>query len=283
MESEMNNNSPPSNLFNRGQELLKNEVSHVYKKYKDSNREAHFLYPEDFQKKEQRTTIVFFHGGMWDKQMIDQFVPQALHFVLRGAIVVLAEYSVSSLHHTTPLESIQDAQSLILWLRQNHIPLGVDPQKIITYGTGSGAHIALCAALNEEVENNGLFDSRPNALILFSSIISTLRRTDGFRLFNDKKLAIKTSPNRCIRKNAPPMTFYHGEADQTTKDSDVEQFTKKLQRKRGNICRFYSFPRGTHSFFNFNVDQNNFVRSLANADSFLSELGYLKDAPPGTF
>jgi acetyl esterase/lipase len=266
----------------RGQDLLKGEVAHTYKKLSESNLQAHFLYPEDFQKTEQRTVIVFFHGGKWDKQIIEQFAPQALHFVLRGAVVVLAEYRVSSLHHTPPEDSIEDAQSLILWLREHHLHLGIDPQKIIACGAGSGAHIALCAALNDSVLNDGLYESRPNALILYSAIINTTKRTEAYQLFDDKKAAIKTSPNRCIRKHAPPMIFYHGSADQTTAINDVEQFTKKMRRKK-NICIFYPFPRGTHSFFNFNVDQQNFVRSLESSDSFLADLGYLQDAPQDTF
>lgn len=279
-ESIINTKSPSVKM--REQALLKGEVAHTYKKFGDTELKAHFLYPEDFHKSEQRTVIVFFHGGKWDQQLIGQFAPQALHFVLREAVVVLAEYRVSSIHQTTPKESIDDAQSLILWLRENHLLLGIDPQKLIACGAGSGAHIALCAALNSDVKNNGLFDSRPNALVLYSAIVNTAKRTEPFQLFEDKKAAIKTSPNRCIRKNAPPMIFYHGTADQTSPINEVEQFTKKMRRKK-NTCMFYPFPRGTHSFFNFNVDQDNFVRSLESADCFMADLGYLKDAPKGTF
>jgi acetyl esterase len=266
----------------RGKELLKGEVAHNYKLIGDVKLSAHFLYPEDFQKSEQRTTIIFFHGGKWDKQLVDQFAPQALHFVLRGAVVILAEYRVSSIHRSTPKESIEDAQSLILWLREHHPRLGIDPQKIIACGAGSGAHIALCAALNDQVLNDGLYESRPNALILYSAIINTAKKTEGYQLFTDKKAAIKTSPNRCIKKKAPPMIFYHGSADQTTAINDVEHFTKKMRGKK-NTCIFYPFPRGTHSFFNFNVNQDNFVQSLESSDSFLCDLGYLQDAPEDTF
>lgn len=282
MEPETVIDAKSPTIIMREQELLKGEVAHTYKRLGETKLDAHFLYPEDFQEEEQRTVIVFFHGGKWDKQLIGQFAPQALHFVLRGAVVVLAEYRVSSLHQTTPKESIEDAQSLILWLRENHVFVGIDPQKIIACGAGSGAHIALCAALNDEVENNGLFDSRPNALVLYSAIVNTTKKTIGFQLFEDKKAAIKTSPNKCIGRNAPPMIFYHGSADQTSAINDVEQFTKKMRRKK-NTCIFYPFQRGTHSFFNFNVNQDNFVRSLESSDSFLADHGYLKDAPEGTF
>ena len=287
-ETIIENNSPT--LLMREQELLKGEVVHTYKKLDAINQntgepeklDGHFLYPEDFQEDEQRTVIVFFHGGKWDNQMVSQFAPQALHFVTRGAVVVLAEYRVSSLHNTTPKESIEDAQSLILWLRENHAFVGIDPKKIIACGAGSGAHIALCSAINDDVEDNGLFNSRPDALVLYSAVIDTTKKSAAYELFEDKKEAIKTSPNRCIKRNAPPMIFYHGSSDQNTPIDDVEQFTKKMQRKK-NTCMFYPFKQGTHSFFNFNVNQQNFVQSLESSDCFIADHGFLPDAPEGTF
>lgn len=287
-ETIIDKNSPT--LLMREQELLKGEVVHTYKKLDESGEtgesklDAHFMYPEDFHEDEQRTVIVFFHGGKWDNQMVSQFAPQALHFVTRGAVVILAEYRVSSIHETTPKESIEDAQSLILWLRENHLFVGIHPDKIIACGAGSGAHIILCSALNAEVEDNGLFDSRPNALILYSAIIDTTKKTDAYQLYKeeDKKEALKNSPNRCIIRNAPPMIFYHGSADPNTPINDVEQFTKKMQRKK-NTCMFYPFRQGTHSFFNFNVNQDNFVKSLESSDCFIADHGFLDPAPEGTF
>ncbi len=282
MEPAATNINKTDNINMPEEELLENEVAHTYKKIGDIELKANFLYPDNCKKGEQRTIIVFFHDGQWDQQMVSQFAPQALHFVTRDAIVILAEYSVSSVHNTTPEQSIEDAQSLILWLRQNHLELGLDPQKIIACGAGSGAHIALCAALNNTVLNNGLFDSRPNALILYSAIIDTTKKSEAYELFSDKKIAIKTSPSKSIKKNAPPMIFYHGSADKTSPISEIELFTKKMRRKK-NTCMFYPFPQCTHSFFNFNVDQQHFVRALESSDCFLADHGYLKDAPEGTF
>ena len=189
----------------RERELLKGATVHTYKTIGIKKLEAHFFYPKDYIEGELRTTIVFFHGGLWDKQMVSQFVPQALHFVSRGAIAVLAEYRVSTTHKSTPLESLEDAQSAILWLRENQRFLGADPHKIIACGAASGAHIALCAAMNLEVDNNGLYDSRPDALVLYSAVIDTTKGTAGFTKFTNRKLAIKNSPTKNIRKKAPPM------------------------------------------------------------------------------
>lgn len=284
----IDNTSPT--LLMREKELLKGETVHTFKKLEakpeDSflpyQLDAHFFYPDDYTKGEQRTAIVFFHGGKWDHQMVSQFAPQALHFRERGAIAILAEYRVSSLHESTPENAIEDAQSLFLWLREHHAFLGIDPNKIIAYGAGSGAHICLCAAMNSEVLENELYDSRPNALVLYSAFVDTTKKSEPYSYFADKKLAIKTSPNRCINRNMPPMIFYHGSADQHHPIDKVELFTKKMQRKK-NKCIFFPFNKGTHSFFNFNVNQYNFIQSLESSDNFLADYDFLEDAPDDTF
>ena len=265
--------SSPTPLM-REHELLKDAAVHTYKITEFGELKAYIFYPDGFRPSDQRPTAVFFHGGLWDKQMVSQFVPQAMHLVAYGAVAVLIQYRVSSLTDCTPVESIQDAQSAILWLRENHKFLGVDPHKISAWGAGSGAHIALCAAMNAEVENNGLYDSRPQSLVLFSSIVDTSKNGIGHTLFPDKKTALYHSPLRNIRKKLPPAIFYHGTADQTTPVGEVERFCKKMRSKKNN-CLFYPLNRGTHSFFNFNVNQENFIQSLESAVGFLRGLGFL--------
>jgi len=265
--------SSPTPLM-RERELLKNATVHTYKITDYGELKAHIFYPEGFHESDQRPTAVFFHGGLWDKQMVSQFVPQAMHLVAYGAIAVLVEYRVSSLTECSPVQSIRDAQSAILWLRENHQFLGVDPHKISAWGAGSGAHIALCAAMNKEVDNNGLYDSRPQSLVLFSAIVDTTKSGVGHALFPDKKTALYHSPTRNIKRKLPPAIFYHGTADSTTSIGEVEKFCKKMRGKK-NTCLFFPVDRGTHSFFNFNVNQHNFIQSLDSAVGFLRGLGFL--------
>lgn len=292
MDSDNFTDNSSSTILLREKELLKGEIVHPFKMLEEpqaSNAgllpyelKAHFFYPDDFKKGEQRTTIVFFHGGKWDSQMISQLAPQALHFKERGAVTVLAEYRVSSIYPSSPEDAMEDGQSLILWLREHHAILGINPNKIVTAGAGSGSQICLCAAMNPTVLKSELHDSRPNALILYSAIVDTTKKSPVFSYFNDKKIAINKSPNRCIAKNLPPMIFYHSSADIHHPIDKIEQFTKKMQRKK-NACILYPFGQGTHSFFNFHVNHKNFIQSLESSDKFLTDYGYLGDAPEGTF
>lgn len=180
------------------------------------------------------------------------------------------------------MESIADAQSAILWIRQNHQFLGIDPEKVTACGAGSGAHIALCSAMHKKVAHNGFYSSQPNALVLFSAIVDTTKRGIGLELFPHKRDANRSSPSRNIRRKLPPMLFFHGNEDPIAPVASVEKFCQRIAAK-GNTARFVPFHRATHSFFNFNVNQNYFVQSFDSAAGFLSNLGYLDPSASDTF
>jgi len=82
----------PCAHLQREQELLKNATVYPYKVTQDIELKVH----------------------------ISQFVPQAMHLIAEGAIAAVAEYRVSGMSNSTPEDAIEDAQSLILWLRDNH-------------------------------------------------------------------------------------------------------------------------------------------------------------------
>lgn len=267
-------NSASSIALFRDEELLKDAESIVYKRTTQGDLTLHCFYPEGHTPGDSRPAIVLFHGGKWDQPLTTQFVPQALNFVFLGAVGIVVEYRTEAPHKTTPLEAIADAQSAILWVRQNNKFLGIDPEKITACGAGSGAHIALCSAMHKKVANDGFYSSAPNALVLFSAIIDTTKRGIGMELFENKRDARRSSPTQNIRKKLPPMLFFHGNEDPIVPVASVEKFCQRLSAKR-NIARFVPFQRATHSFFNFNVNQNYFIQSLDSAEGFLTNLGFL--------
>lgn len=272
----MTNDSPAASpiAIIRDEELLKDASSYVYKRTEQGELVLHCYYPEGHSKDDRRTAVVFFHGGKWDNPMVTQFVPQALNFVSLGTVGIVVEYRTSHPHESSPMHSISDAQTALLWVRKNNRFLGVDPDKIIAGGAGSGAHIALCAATHKKVENDGFHSGKPNALILFSAIIDTTKKGIGLAHFSNKRDAKRSSPSNNIRRKLPPMIFFHGNEDPTVPVAQVDKFCHKLRSKR-NIARFVPFNRATHSFFNFNVNQHYFVQTLEAAEGFLIEQGFL--------
>ena len=71
--------------------------------------------PEKKEAEKKYPAIVFFHGGGWSGGTPSQLFPQAQYLASRGMIAFSAEYRVSSLHHTTPVECVKDAKSAVRW------------------------------------------------------------------------------------------------------------------------------------------------------------------------
>jgi acetyl esterase/lipase len=259
----------------REREMLKDSSSYIYQRAPQGDLLAHVFLPLPAATA-PRPVVVFFHGGFWEASMPTQFVPHCLHFASRGAVAVAAETRVSSKHGTGPLEAIEDARALIRWLRENADTLDLDPQRITAGGAAGGAFLALLTAMPKEkdlVPAAGP-DCRPQALLLFSSLVNTSPKGQAAARFPSPKLAKLHSPTRLVRGKLPPMLLFHGKGDRITPFEEVRRFRRRLRWRR-NVCELVEFDRVDHSFFNFNVSQLHFELTLDAADRFLLKHGLL--------
>ena len=259
----------------RDREILKDAATYVYERRTEGDVLAHLFFPEK-SSTTPRPAIIFFHGGFWDAPTPTQFVPHCLHFAARGAVAVAAETRTSVKNGTGPVESIEDARALVRWLRANADTFNLDPQKITIGGAAGGAYLALLATMPsvKELPPVDGFDCRPQALILFSTLVNTAAKGPANERFPDAKAAKRLSPTGLIRRKLPPMLLFHGTSDRITPFEEVEKFRRRM-RWRGNACQIINFERADHSFFNFNVSHKNFELTIGAADRFLVEHGLL--------
>lgn len=259
----------------RDREILKDAATYVYQERPQGPVQAHLFFPEPGESA-PRPVVVFFHGGFWDTPTPTQFVPHCLHFASRGAVAVAAETRTSARHGTGPMEAIEDARDLIRWLRHNADTFNLDPDRLTIGGAAGGAFLALLATMPKPKQLppvDGL-DCRPQALVLFSSLVNTAIKGQALDKFPDAKTAKRVSPSQLIRRKLPPMLMFHGKTDRITPFDEVERFRRKL-RFWGNSCELIDFQKSDHSFFNFNVSHKNFELTINAADRFLVGLGLL--------
>lgn len=259
----------------RDRRLLEEASSYIYRQTPQGEVHAHLFLPKN-QAPAARPAVVFFHGGLWDAPMHTQFVPHCLHFASRGAVAVAAETRIFSKHGTGAMEAIDDARELIRWLRQHATTFNIDPARITIGGAAGGAFLALLTAMPKEkhlppVDGIGC---RPQALLLFSSIVNTTPKGQGAARFPDAKTAIHCSPTSLVRMKLPPMLMFHGTSDRIAPFAEVKRFRGRLRWWR-NACDLLEYERADHSFFNFNVSQDHFEMTLAAADGFLVKHGLL--------
>ncbi len=255
----------------RNLELLKDAESYAYSTVDDTHLVAHCFFPEQHQAGDSKPAIIFFHGGMWDVSMATQFAPHAMHFASRGMVAVIVEYRVSSAFNATPENAIEDAEGAMLWLKNNHRELGLDPNRITAAGAASGAHMALLLAMQPGNEASETYSARPLGVIALSAIVDTTKKGIAMDRFIDSKNAIQLSPSKLVGKGMCPMLLVHGKADTIVPHQHIAKFAKAMNRKK-NKCELIEYEGMNHSFFNFNVSSKHFELTLNAMDAFLVNL-----------
>lgn len=226
--------------------------------------------------KAPKPAIVFFFGGGWNGGSPEQFENQARHFAKRGMIAITADYRVKSRHGVQVVECVKDAKAAIAWVRENAQRLGIDPDKVAASGGSAGGHLA---ASTGTISGFGS-DERPNALILFNPAC-TLAPIAGWQPPRSKadlgteRFGVEAqviSPAHHIGAHTPPTLILHGKKDTTVPYASVVAF-ETVMKQAGRPCKLVGYDGAGHGFFNRG---EGFTKTLAEADAFLVDLGWIK-------
>jgi acetyl esterase/lipase len=243
----------------------------------------HVFTPPGHQPGQSRPAIVFFFGGGWSSGSASHFHPQCEYLASRGMVAVSAEYRVKNLHGTTPQECVKDGKSAIRYLRQNAAALGIDPGRIAAGGGSAGGHVAAAAGTltaYEEPGENLAISSRPDALVLYNPVADNGPGGYGYNTVQAYWQSI--SPLHNITATAPPTTFFLGTSDALVPVSVGENYRAAMEAA-GRRCDLHLYQGQPHSFFNFDVPDDNsgpfygYRDTLFKTDEFLVSLGYLND------
>jgi len=260
----------------------------TYKKVGGTNLAMTICFPPGHADTDKRPAIVFFFGGGWTSGTPTQFERQCEYLASRGMVAMMADYRVKSRHGVAPDACVMDAKSAIRWTRANAAHLGIDPNRIVAAGGSAGGHIAAATGTVEGYDEKGedtAVSSVPNAMVLFNPALNTTAAGWG----DDKRgaglvarfagHAEELSPVHHVKKGVPPTLILHGTADATVPFAQAEAFTEAMHTA-GNRCEVIRYEGQGHGFFNASKGgEKNFLATLAEADTFLASLGYLKGQP----
>jgi len=262
----------------------------TYKTVGETKLSLFIFDPECHKALDTRPAIVFFFGGGWTNGSPGQFEQQCRYLASRGMVAITADYRVASRHNAKAAQCVSDAKSAIRYVRAHAKELGVDPKRIAAGGGSAGGHIAACTGtLSEfdEASEDKSVSSVPDAMVLFNPVL-TLAPVDGndfggfgARLPADRLGAepVAVSPTHNVKAGAPPTIVFHGKADTTVPFATVEVFAAAM-KKAGSRCEVSGFEGQQHGFFNFGRGDNSmFIKTLTEADKFLTSLGWLSGEP----
>jgi len=229
-------------------------VSEVYKTIDTLNLKIDIFYTSQLIAKENKTAIVFFHGGGWAYGTPSEFYSTCERYARMGIVTFSVDYRLSVKngmvpHHTiSPIESLMDARSAMRWVRKNAARFHIDPNKIVASGQSAGGHLALSTAMiddyNEKSDDLGI-SCQPNAIVLFSACVNTVEAWCD-RLLADRRDKIwSISPEHHIKAGLPPMIEFHGADDDQVPKWTVQFFESEM-KKEGNYFELHIYDGRNH-------------------------------------
>ena len=258
-------------------------IEYTYDSSKEYELKAFIFAPDEINLESIYPTIVIFHGGGWDSGDPSWAFGIAEKYASKGLITLAAQYRLSDHKTITPLDAMEDARNVILWMRENSDKLNIDKDRIAAYGWSAGGYLAACAAVFNSSNTEQTINSIPNALLLVSPALSITKDNWFLELLLDKVDPISCSPAENLRENMPPSIIVVGRDDTVTPIFESNLFHQNML-KYGNKSKLLIYDGVGHLFTPSgqpdngypNPDKGTQEKAYNELDNFLKELGYIK-------
>ena len=306
--AERDNRSIETNVVKRLGDQALNQSKH------GSGRELILLVckPDGWQAGQNCTGMIWVHGGGWTGGHPSAFAPHMRYSAARGAVAFGVQYRLMKsggykdnkklseeenskkraakyrefMEGPSIFDCIADCEDAVRFIRKNAEELGIDPQKLVSIGDSSGAHLAAClGTLAPEA-------ARVNTMVLCSSISDltykfgrdSLKPSPGFEgkeLEEDPdrlKRARAASPIFNISKETASSLILHGERDWLR--DEPERLYEAL-KAAGVDVEYKVYPTARHAFiiYGYSATDEQITQTLLDIDAFLVLRDYLA---PGT-
>jgi len=218
----------------------------VFKCIGNIKLEAHIFYPEGFKINDKRPAHLNFYGGGWAMGMPEWSYNACKNAAANGRVSITFDYRLRHVHGASILESVSDALSAVVWVRENAVELGIDPEKILAEGFSAGGHLVACAAMIDNPKEFGVdskFSSKPNVIILGSTPYD-IRGRDVYGVEYDPA---SISPVDLVQNDLVPMLMFHGENDNIVRIQEFHRFIEKM-KATNNDYTFHIFEGNGHYF-----------------------------------
>lgn len=179
--------------------------------------------------------VLLIHGGGWAFGSKLEMEGVAARLARRGFVAASVDYRLAP-KHLFPAQ-LDDCREALKWFHKESEKYHADPNWLSIYGYSAGGHLALLLALAEWPADAGTA-IRPQAVVAGGAptdfrdlpqqtpILSFWlggTRQEKPALYRD------ASPAAFARGDAPPIYFYHGEADRLVSVSQCRRMAELLQ------------------------------------------------------
>lgn len=230
--------------------------------------------------------LVYMHGGAWNHGERPANWHGFRAWMAAGFTVVNVEYRLVDVAPAPA--AVQDVRCALNWVLRNAAKYNFDTERVVTYGTSAGGHLALMAAvlpakndidvpqckaqphIAAVLDFYGPYHLEKSAPGAFPSpSVARWMGADPQPSLEAKEHAM--SPSTYVRRGIPPVFFAHGDADPVVPyQSDIEK--KKDLDAAGVKNQFDTVHGGGHGKWPPEENQRVELDSL----KFLHELGIIQ-------
>jgi acetyl esterase len=247
----------------------------VYKEVGGSKLEIWMWKPKGWKPSDERSAIVFYHGGGWRSGSPTAFSRQSARLAEQGMVAFSVQYRLTSQDGVSVHDCVKDAKSAFRWVKSNARELGVDPSKIAAGGGSAGGHLAAALATLDAINypsDDVKIRTKPAALVLFNPAVRLEFPRAREAVASDSRDLQSLNPYEYVSRGHPPTIIFHGEADTTVPIQTVRDYAAKVT-KLGGECTVVEFDGQPHSFFH----REPFVwDTLQQAEAFLKKQRLLR-------
>lgn len=193
--------------------------------------------------------ILFIHGGGWHAGKRQDWHRVMEVYTEHGYVCATASYRL--VPQACFPASLEDAKEAMTFLKGQASRLGFDPDRIATYGSSAGGHLALMLAVDDDVA------VRPACTVALCPVTcladAELRGQKFVREFvgssyeEDPDAFRAATPEYALTDGLPPMLFVHGDKDSTIPYKLSDRFCRKYLAA-GNLAELHKLPDTEHGF-----------------------------------
>ena len=239
--------------------------------------------------------VVQLHGGAWNTK--DRTDGQHTALDLAGAGIVVLSIEFRNAPEAPYPASLQDINYGIRWLKAHAREFGSSPERVGLYGTSSGGHQALLAAIRPDdprytalpLAEAPLVDATVAFVVSGWGVLFPLERYKLARaqgnasiarshetFFKDEQTQVEATPALIIERGEkvrlPPALVFQGTADEWTSTALAERLAD-VYRKAGGMMELELLPGERHTFVNEHPFAPNSLKAVDAVKSFVKKYG----------
>ena len=254
----------------------------VFRKIGEVELRLHVVKPKRWAATDARPSFVCIFGGGWKSGTPEKVMSWAKWAADRGMVGIAPDYRTLERMGGQPEDCISDGRAAISWIAQHAAELGIDPKKMVVFGSSAGGHVAIWTAISAPGPGNDepAPETLPAALVLINPVTDTTDKGyGGVKRFGSNKRAQACSVNHHLPAKMPPTIVFHATADKLVPYATAVTFRDQMTTT-GNRCELVTFEGLGHSYYSttrFGEEGRNAYRQTTEkTHQFLLDLGLVK-------